>query len=63
MAGANIPKEVQSMVYREAFDTACKLDGLIPTTIDGITKSRYEHWMGNVHNRSLTYGTLLDVLW
>ena len=35
------------MVYREAIDTACKLDGLIPITIDGITKSRYQHWMGN----------------
>ena len=46
MVGATIPKEVQFMEYREAFDTACKLDGLIPITIDGITKSRYEHWMG-----------------
>ena len=45
MVRANISKEVQFMVYREAFDTACKLDGLIPITIDGITKSRYEYWM------------------
>ena len=41
MVRANVPKEVQFVVYREPFDTACKLDGLIPITIDGITESRY----------------------
>ena len=34
------------MVHRQAFDTDCKLHGLIPITNDGITKSRYGHWMG-----------------
>ena len=38
MVGTNVLKEVQFMVYREAYDTACKLDGLIPITIDCITK-------------------------
>ena len=41
MIGANIPKEVQFMVYRDTFDTACKLDGLIPITIDRKMKSKY----------------------
>ena len=46
MVWANVLKEVQFMVYRADFDTACKLDGLIPITIDGTTKPRYEHWVG-----------------
>ena len=46
MVGANIPNKVQFMVHREALDTACILDGQIPITIDGITKSTLEHWIG-----------------
>ena len=53
MVGANNPKEVQFMVYREAFDTACKLDGLIPITVGWenlqILQITYEHGEKQVH--------------
>ena len=43
-----VPREVQFMVYREAFDTACKLDG--------ITKSRYEHLIGKCPDSTYKHG-------
>ena len=46
MARANIPPHVHYKVFREAFKTATLLDRLNPVTIDGVTKTRYEHWCG-----------------
>jgi hypothetical protein len=31
----------------KCFETATKVDGLAAVTIDGITKTRYEHWFGS----------------
>ena len=43
---ANIPDKVKPKVCRDSFQTATKLDGLILITLDGETKTRYEHWCG-----------------
>ena len=40
MANANILKKWK------AFETATRLDGLVPATIDGQTKMQVEHWCG-----------------
>ena len=39
----NVRKEAKHIVAQKAIETATKLDGLIPITIDGITKPRIEH--------------------
>jgi hypothetical protein len=44
MAAANVPESVRYRIHSEAFRTATLLDGLVPIEIDGITKTRYEHW-------------------
>jgi hypothetical protein len=46
MYRANIPDTVKPKVSRDAFQTATKLDGLILITLDGETKTHYEHWCG-----------------
>jgi hypothetical protein len=46
MYRVNIPDKVKPKVCRDAFQTATKLDGLILITLDGETKTRYEHWCG-----------------
>jgi hypothetical protein len=46
MHRANLPLDKRYKLYREAFSTATLLDGLISVTIDGETKSRYQHWGG-----------------
>lgn len=48
MIAANIPKEWKPVVAQKAFETATKLDGLIPVTIDGVTKPGIEHWCGKM---------------
>jgi hypothetical protein len=35
-------------LFREAFQTATMLDGLMLVTIDDVTKTRVEHWSGKV---------------
>jgi hypothetical protein len=44
MSAANVPKMIRYKVYSEAFKTATLLDGLMPLEINGITKTRNEHW-------------------
>jgi hypothetical protein len=44
MSAANVPETIRYKVYSEAFRTATLLDGLMPVEINGITKTRYEHW-------------------
>ena len=48
MINANIPTEWKPVVAQKAFETATKLDGLVPVTVDGVKKSRVEHWSGQV---------------
>ena len=48
MIAAIIPKTIQLILHREAFETASKLDLLTSTAIDGVIKSYYEHWMGDL---------------
>jgi hypothetical protein len=44
MAAANVPESIRYRIYSEAFKTDTLLNGLIPIEINGITKTRYEHW-------------------
>ena len=46
MAKANIPLKIRYKVFPDCFETATKLDGLTPVTIDGKTATRFEHWYG-----------------
>ena len=48
MTAANVPTGKRYLVAYKAFETATKLDGLIPITIDGVTKTRVEHWSGKL---------------
>jgi hypothetical protein len=34
--------------WNKCFETATKVDGLAAVTIDGITKTRYELWLGSI---------------
>lgn len=45
---AKTPKEWKPLVAQKAFQTATKLDRLLPTTVDSMTKPRAEHWSGSV---------------
>jgi hypothetical protein len=47
MVSANIPVEVRYKLWKEAIQTATDLDGLILRTVEGITKTRYEHAYGS----------------
>jgi Reverse transcriptase (RNA-dependent DNA polymerase)/Zinc knuckle len=44
---ANIPEDRRVYFWNKCFETATKVDGLAAVTIDGITKTRYEHWFGS----------------
>jgi hypothetical protein len=46
MYAANLTLELRYRLYREAFQTATLLDGLLPVEINGVVKSRYNHWSG-----------------
>jgi len=46
MHAAKVPKNYRYLLWREAFQTATKLDGLWEIELDGIKKSRYMHWNG-----------------
>jgi len=48
MSKANIPMETRYRLYSEAFKTATLLDGLVITTLDGKSLTRYEHWDGKL---------------
>ena len=37
---------LQYIISHEAFNCATQLDGLVLVTINGVTKTRYEHWVG-----------------
>lgn len=44
MAAANIPAIIRRVIWNEAFDTATVLDGLMVVTVNGVTKTRFEHF-------------------
>jgi hypothetical protein len=48
MIDAKVPKEQRSIVAQKAIETATKLDGLVPVTINGVTKTRAEHYTGTI---------------
>ncbi len=48
MLNANIPPAWKPIVAQKEFETATKLDGLVPIDIDGIVKARVEHWSGKL---------------
>jgi hypothetical protein len=47
MASVNIPVELRYKLWKDAIQTATDLDGLILCTIEGSTKTRYEHAYGS----------------
>ena len=48
MTATNVPKEIQFMLFGEAVKTATMLDWLVPVEINGVVKTRYEHWTGEM---------------
>jgi len=44
MARANVPDDIEHILYHKAGETVVKVDGLVPVTINGETKTRYENW-------------------
>ena len=46
MAEANIPEGTRYKLCKEAIKTATDLDGLLLSTLNGLTKTRYEHAFG-----------------
>ena len=48
MHNANVPERTRYKLFREAFSTATHLDGLKVVNLDGVKKTRYEHWCGKV---------------
>ena len=48
MIEANVPKDLRHVVAQKAFEAATKLDGLVPTSIKGVVKSRVEHATGKI---------------
>jgi hypothetical protein len=44
MSAANVPATIRYKVWVKVFQHATDMDGLIVSTIDGITATRYEHW-------------------
>jgi hypothetical protein len=46
MVAANVSAIIRRVIWNEAFDTATLLDGLMVVTVNGVTKTRYEHFYG-----------------
>ena len=46
LSAAGIPKNYRKLFWREAFQTATLLDGLITVEVEGKKLSRFEHWYG-----------------
>jgi uncharacterized membrane protein YbaN (DUF454 family) len=44
MAAANVPAIIHRIIWKEAFATATLLAGLMVATINGKSKTRFEHW-------------------
>jgi hypothetical protein len=48
MSASKMPKELCQFFWQEAFQTSTYMDGLILTTVNGITKTCFEHWENNL---------------
>ena len=48
MIEANVPKDLRHVAAQKAFETATKLDGLVPTLIKRVVKPRIEHVAGKI---------------
>jgi len=48
MLNANIPEKLKPNAAQKAFETATKLDGLIPVKIDDVYETRVEHFEGPI---------------
>ena len=48
LSAANVPIAQRHKLWIKAFGHATDLDGLIVTTIDDKTATRYEHWCGSI---------------
>ena len=48
MIAANVPYAVRFVLYHEAYTCATQLDWLVVVEIDGVTKTRVEHWCGEL---------------
>ena len=46
MHRANVPKAMRYQIFPKAFETATLLDGLCVVEINGVKKTRYEHFSG-----------------
>jgi len=46
LENAGVPRAYRYLLWREAFKTATKLDSLVQVEVDGVTRSRHEHWYG-----------------
>jgi hypothetical protein len=46
MHQANVPTDIKHLLMLEAVKTATKLDNLISVSVEGVTKSRYKHFVG-----------------
>jgi hypothetical protein len=47
MNAANFPKELRFKIWREVFQAATYLDGVLAIALDGKLATRYEHWGGS----------------
>jgi len=48
MSAANIPVDHRKLFWREAFQTSTYLDGLILVEVDGVIKTRFEYFEGEL---------------
>ena len=48
MFDPNLPRKLRHILFPEAFQTATKLDGLVLHEMNGVIKSRDDHWGGKV---------------
>lgn len=48
MIGAKVPLGIRYLVCKECIATITLLDGLVQITLNGVTKSRFEHWLGKL---------------
>ena len=48
MHAANVPEDVRPVLCKECINCSTMLDWLVAITLDGITKTRIEHWCGSL---------------
>jgi hypothetical protein len=48
MAAAHVPEPIRRLIWNEAFQAATLLDGLMVVEVNGVQKTRWEHWLGDL---------------